>query len=106
MQDRRRFVALGGEQEGVVAESKRQPLRSPDQRVLYRLGLAFGSADEFRDPRLEYRRLFAEVLGTFLLVLAAAGGGLLHGKAEISLAAAVVAPGLMVVAVILFIGAV
>jgi aquaporin Z len=50
--------------------------------------------------------LFSELLGTFLLVLAAAGGGLLHAKGEISLAAAVVAPGLMVLATILFMGAV
>lgn len=70
------------------------------------MGLAYGSVSEFLDPRLEYRRVFAEVLGTFLLVLAAAGGGLLHGKGEISLAAAVVAPALMVTAIILFMGAV
>ena len=29
----------------------------------------------FDDPRQEWRRLFAEVLGTFLLVLVGAGGG-------------------------------
>jgi aquaporin Z len=39
-------------------------------------------------------------------VLAAAGGGMLHAKGQISLAAAVVAPGLTVTAVILFMGAV
>jgi aquaporin Z len=55
---------------------------------------------------LEWRRLFSELLGTFMLVLVAAGGGLLHGKGQISLAAAVVAPGLMVMAIILFMGAV
>ena len=68
--------------------------------------LAFGSRSEFRDPRLEYRRLFSELLGTFFLVLVAAGGGLLHAKGQISLSAAVVAPGLMVMAIILFMGAV
>ena len=41
-----------------------------------------------------------------MLVLVAAGGGILHGKGQISLAAAVVAPGLMVMAIILFMGAV
>ncbi len=46
------------------------------------------------------------MLGTFLLVLAAAGGGVLHAKGQISLSAAVVAPGLTVMAVILFMGAV
>src|SRR4051812_22877434 len=68
--------------------------------------LEFGSREEFDDPRLEYRRLFSEVLGTFMLVLVAAGGGILHGEGQISLAAAVVAPGLMVLAIILFMGAV
>jgi aquaporin Z len=70
------------------------------------LALEFGSKAEFDDPRLEWRRLFSELLGTFMLVLVAAGGGLLHGKGQISLAAAVVAPGLMVMAIILFMGAV
>jgi aquaporin Z len=68
--------------------------------------LEFGSRADFDNPRLEYRRLFSELLGTFMLVLVAAGGGLLHAKGEISLAAAVVAPGLMVMAIILFMGAV
>ena len=39
-------------------------------------------------------------------MLVAAGGGILVGKSQISLAAAVVAPGLMVMAIILFMGAV
>jgi aquaporin Z len=68
--------------------------------------LEFGSRDEFNDPRLAYRRLFAELLGTFMLAVVAAGGGLLHAKGQISLSAAVVAPGLMVMAIILFMGAV
>lgn len=68
--------------------------------------LEFGSRTDFDDPSLAYRRLFAELLGTFMLVLVAAGGGVLHAKAEISLSAAVVAPGLMVMAIILFMGAV
>jgi aquaporin Z len=70
------------------------------------LWLQFGTRAEFEDPSLEYRRLFSEVLGTFMLVLVAAGGGILHAKGQISLAAAVVAPGLMVMAIILFMGAV
>jgi aquaporin Z len=75
-------------------------------RTRHVLALEFGSRAEFDDPRLEWRRLFSELLGTFMLVLVAAGGGLLHGKGQISLAAAVVAPGLMVMAIILFMGAV
>ena len=75
-------------------------------RARHLLALEFGDRRDFDDPRLEWRRLFSEVLGTFFLVLVAAGGGLLHAKGQISLAAAVVAPGLMVMAIILFMGAV
>jgi len=60
----------------------------------------------FDNPTLEWRRLFAELLGTFFLVLVAAGGGMM-GQAfpdTISRTAAVVAPGLMVMAIILFMG--
>lgn len=89
-----------------MAAARPTPLASREQRALYRRWLAFGSIVEFEDPRLAYRRLFSELLGTFMLVLVAAGGGLLHGRGEISLTAAVVAPGLMVLAIILFMGAV
>ncbi len=60
----------------------------------------------FDDPSQEWRRQFAEFIGTFLLVLAAAGGPMV-GKAvpgSVSRTAAVVAPGMMVLAVILFMG--
>jgi aquaporin Z len=77
-----------------------------ERRFRRRLDLEYGSREEWDDPKLEGRRLFAELFGTFLLVLAAAGGGLLHGKGQITLASAVVAPGLMVAAVILFMGAI
>ena len=80
-------------------------VRDP-QRAEQMLTLEFGSRDDFDNPQLEYRRLFSELLGTFMLVLVAAGGGILHGKGQISLTAAVVAPGLMVAAIILFMGAV
>src|ERR1700724_3376758 len=70
------------------------------------LTLEFGSRTQFDDPSLEYRRLFSELLGTFMLVLVAAGGGLLPAPGQISLPSAVVAPGLMVMAIILFMGAV
>jgi aquaporin Z len=56
--------------------------------------------------KLEGRRLFSELLGTFLLVLVAAGAGMM-GQAfpdTISRTAAVVAPGLMVIGIILFMG--
>jgi len=70
------------------------------------LALEFGSKAQFDDPRHEWRRLFSELLGTFFLVLVAAGGGLLDVEGRISRAAAVVAPGLMVLAISLFMGAV
>lgn len=72
------------------------------------LSVAYPDLDKFDDPKLEWRRLFAELLGTFFLVLVAAGGGMLHAEAsdQVSLAAAVVAPGLMVMAIILFMGSV
>ena len=82
------------------------PATHDPQRASHLLMLEFGSRADFDDPALTYRRLFSELLGTFLLVLVAAGGGILHAKGQISLAAAVVAPGLMVPAIILFMGAV
>jgi aquaporin Z len=89
---------------GIHPEAPGLGLLSPRSRHL--LTLEFGSREDFEDPRLEWRRLFSELLGTFMLVLVAAGGGILHGQGQISLAAAVVAPGLMVMAIILFMGAV
>src|ERR1700712_1419580 len=63
-------------------------------------------SEDFNDPTQEWRRLFSELLGTFFLVLVAAGGGMM-GQAfpnTISRTAAVVAPALMVMAIILFMG--
>src|SRR5262245_49195540 len=64
------------------------------------------SLNDFDDPNQEWRRLFSELLGTFFLVPVAAGGSMM-GQAlpgAISRAAAVLAPGLMVMAIILFMG--
>jgi aquaporin Z len=88
------------------AQNVRTELGAAFPRTHHVLFLEFGNRTDFDDPRQEWRRLFSELLGTFALVLAAAGGGLLHAKGQISLAAAVVAPGLMVTAIILFMGAV
>jgi aquaporin Z len=62
--------------------------------------------NNFDDPRQEWRRLFSELLGTFFLVLVAAGGGMMSHAfpGAISREAAVVAPGLMVMAIIMFMG--
>jgi aquaporin Z len=61
---------------------------------------------DFNDPSREWRRLFAELFGTFLLVLVAAGGPMMATAfpGSVSRSAAVVAPGLMVLAVILAMG--
>jgi aquaporin Z len=90
-----------------IPDHERATLAAHDaQRARHLWMLEFGSRKEFNDPSLEYRRLFAELLGSFMLVLVAAGGGVLHAKGQISLSAAVVAPGLMVMAIILSMGAV
>jgi aquaporin Z len=65
-----------------------------------------GPLADFEDPDQEWRRLLSELYGTFLLVLVAAGGGMM-GQAfpgTIARTAAVVAPGLMVMAIIMFMG--
>ena len=62
---------------------------------------------EFSNPRREWRRLFSEAWGTFLLVLAAAGAGVVGAlTGKISVAMAATAPGLTVMAVIYFMGTV
>jgi aquaporin Z len=64
---------------------------------------------DFWDTSQEWRRVFSELFGTFLLVLAAAGGGMVNarfGGHAIPSSALVVAPALTVTAVILFMGAV
>jgi aquaporin Z len=61
---------------------------------------------DFNDSSQEWRRLVSELLGTFFLVLVAAGGGMMgHAFPDtITRTAAVTAPGLMVMAIILFMG--
>ena len=76
------------------------------EHVAHELGAFEQAIADFQDPSQEWRRLFSELLGTFFLVLVAAGGGMM-GQAfpdTISRTAAVVAPGLMVMAIILFMG--
>jgi aquaporin Z len=66
-------------------------------------------APDFSDSTLEWRRMFAESWGTFVLVLVAAGGGGVVrdlSGGSLSLAMIVVAPGLMVMEIIYFMGTV
>lgn len=64
---------------------------------------------DFWDDRYEGRRLFSELLGTFMLVTVAVGGGIVNarfGGGAIPLSVRVTAPGLMVAGIIFFMGAV
>jgi aquaporin Z len=64
---------------------------------------------DFTDDSYEWRRLFAEVFGTFLLVFVAVGGPMASariGGQEVAPAVLAAAPGLMVLAIILFMGTV
>ena len=64
---------------------------------------------DFLDDHLEYRRLFSEAWGTFLLVLVAAGGGVVGALpfgSSLTLASKALAPGMMVMAIIFFMGTV
>jgi aquaporin Z len=65
-------------------------------------------ARDFTNLDYEWRRLFSELFGTFLLVIAGAGGAVVDERShgQIGRAAAVTAPALTVLAVILFMGAV
>jgi aquaporin Z len=76
------------------------------QRVAGEFETFEAAAEDFRNPRQEWRRLVSELLGTFFLVLVAGGGGMMSQAfpGTISRTAAVVAPGLMVLAIILFMG--
>jgi aquaporin Z len=91
-----------------VAQQRAAAVVKARRRRWNLLALEFPALHDFDDPGLEWRRLFAELFGTFLLVLAGAGavvvGALSHGA--IGRSAAVAAPGLMVLAIILFMVAV
>ncbi|MCW2929677.1 MAG: major intrinsic protein, partial [Actinomycetia bacterium] len=95
-----------------------RPAESAEQQAAQRAEVAlrsFGQPNsiarqfDFLDDSYEGRRLFAEVLGTFLLVLVAVGAGMVNarfGGRAVPYGARVAAPGLMVAAIILFMGAV
>ena len=79
----------------------------PDAAQQHRM-LQRGSSPDFLDASHEWRRLFAEAWGSFLLVLVAAGSGVVAAQSggAVSLGMRVVAPGLMVMAIIYFMGTV
>src|SRR5208337_273249 len=85
--------------EPVPTPSSLGPLARYEKNIIDRV-------TDFNDPHQEWRRLFSELLGTFFLVLAAAGGGMMSHAfpGVISHTAAVTAPALTVMAIILFMG--
>jgi aquaporin Z len=84
--------------------SRAKPL---DQAQQHRM-LRETAAPNFLDSSVEWRRIFSEIWGTFLLVVVAAGAGVVAAKSNgaVTLSMAVVAPGLMVMAIIYFMGTV
>ncbi len=84
------------------------PLPSPDRSTKQRLMMHPQATPDFLDRKHEWRRLFAEAWGTFLLVLVAAGGGVVSARSggAVSLGLLVAAPGMMVMVIIYFMGTV
>jgi aquaporin Z len=98
------------EQTPALSPSEQQEVRHAEV-ALRSLTLPNAVAREFDfwDNRYEMRRLFSELLGTFFLVLVAVGGGMVSarfGGSAVPYTAKVVAPALMVAAIILFMGTV
>ena len=61
---------VGTRQGGARNHSLATELGVIEQNILLRI-------EDFDDPRQEWRRLFSELYGTFLLVIVAAGGGMM-----------------------------
>src|SRR5215467_5097722 len=96
---------MGGMEDMAVPPSAGR-VRRVEGLVLSEVDRVAQAVEDFQDPSQEWRRLVSELLGTFFLVLVAAGGGMM-GQAfpnTISRTAAVTAPALMVMAIILFMG--
>ena len=81
------------------ADSVTSPLQRREEAMV-------AAMNDFDRPNQEWRRLFSELLGTFMLVLVAAGGGMMSQAFPNTILreAAVTAPGLMVLGIILFMG--
>jgi len=93
-------------------ESERGEREVVDQRHGPRAGALWETeprwARDFTNLNYEWRRLFSELFGTFLLVTAGAGAAVVQGRSagQIGRVAEVTAPALTVLSVILFMGAV
>ncbi len=84
------------------------PDRPEPLPLVYRepIGLQTPWSLDFWDQTYEWRRVFSELLGTFFLVLVAAGAPVVDARShgQVPLDAQVVVPGLMVMAIIYFMG--
>jgi aquaporin Z len=80
--------------------------RTADQKKVGGHRARPSSASDFDNPRREWRRLFAECWGTFLLVVASAGGVLAHDAFpdKVSYAMGLAAPGLATTVAIYMLG--
>jgi aquaporin Z len=98
-----RTTGLENTVEQLPGQNEPEPLH-----LLEPKGLQTAWTQDFENLAFEWRRLFAEVLGTFFLVLVAAGATVVNAQShgQVPLDARVVAPGLMVMAVIYFMGTV
>jgi aquaporin Z len=87
---------------------KKSTSKDPKNRTQQGRMVQKQSSPNFLNPAHEWRRLFAETWGTFLLVLVATGGGIVATQSggAVTLSMQVVAPGMMVMAIIYFMGTV
>jgi aquaporin Z len=90
--------------EEAAMNASEEPLNNTQRHRM----LAESTSPNFLDSSLEWRRIFSEAWGTFLLVVVAAGAGVVSARSAgaVTPAMAVVAPGLMVMAIIYFMGTV
>jgi aquaporin Z len=84
------------------------PHSAPAESTQQQRMLQASTIPDFLESSHEWRRIFSEAWGTFLLVVVAAGADVVGARSggEITLGMKVVAPGMMVMAVIYFMGAV
>lgn len=95
----------GSDSDG-VASARGDGNRDEARAMLTLTGRSRNFTSDFSDGRDEWRRILAEVVGTFLLTLTAAGGPVIQSVTGQPLghAALVIAPALMVMAVIYSLG--
>jgi aquaporin Z len=101
--------AAASDAAGTTADSQGAERRGLTRLVADVLESGLLGVSRFEDPSFEYRRLFGEMWGTFLLVLVAAGAGVVGALpigGAITLPMKAMAPGLMAMGIIYFMGTV